>query len=518
MFAPLDASVTEATRRDARVALAADASTAAWDRPAFCARPGDDAVRDLFCADAPPDIRSLRDLQDLLELNQVPQVALPEPAYDLDAATLDAGYAADDGGYAADGGDYAAEGDASYVESLDDSTIVDTVIVLAHSTALSGHLVSPINPRAIVLGPSSVMTFQRGVQQIELVTRARDRGGFVFFLLSFSQACNERDAGCSPGDLYTPRIESGWTKVSIRDDEELKNTSLDCRQCHQRGRDMPMLLMRELQAPWIHFFEPQSSSSGALQLPGVRGRDLVEDYLRAKGDEPYGGIDAYTLRHTVGFVLQNVVPRDQPLNFDSPSIEDERYPFDGTRYASTPSPSPTWLRGYDAFKRGEQLALPYFDARPADAQKLAALSEAYRQYRAGKLSADALPDLSNVFPDDPAVRAQIGLQTEPDATPAEALVQACGSCHNDVLDQTISRARFNIDLSRMGRAQLDLAIERIQRAPNEVGVMPPPEGRQLDAAGRARLLTYLSQDRRSSDDDAFLAHAAEQGMRGGGVP
>jgi hypothetical protein len=50
----------------------------------------------------------------------------------------------------------------------------------------------------------------------------------------------------------------------------------------------------------------------------------------------------------------------------------------------------------------------------------------------------------------------LGSQTEPDATPSEAPVQICGSCHNDVLDQTISRARFNIDLKRIRRDELDL--------------------------------------------------------------
>ena len=91
------------------------------------------------------------------------------------------------------------------------------------------------------------MAFQRGVQQIELAARARDRTGFDFYLLRFKQACNERASGCSPGDLYTPRVEADWTSTQIDDDEALKNTPSDCRQCHQRGLAEPKLLMRELQ-------------------------------------------------------------------------------------------------------------------------------------------------------------------------------------------------------------------------------------------------------------------------------
>src|SRR5688500_11902370 len=83
--------------------------------------------------------------------------------------------------------------------------------------------------------------------------------------------------------------------------------------------------------------------------------------------------------------------------------------------------------------------------------KLTRLTASYRAFRAGEIDALQLPDLSDIYPEDPQTRAEMGLQTEPAATPARALVQACGSCHNDVLDQSISRARFNIDLGRMDR-------------------------------------------------------------------
>ena len=34
-------------------------------------------------------------------------------------------------------------------------------------------------------------------------------------------------------DTLTPAAEKGWTGFSIYDDEDLKNTLVDCRQCHQ---------------------------------------------------------------------------------------------------------------------------------------------------------------------------------------------------------------------------------------------------------------------------------------------
>jgi hypothetical protein len=128
-----------------------------------------------------------------------------------------------------------------------------------------------------------------------------------------------------------------------------------------------------------------------------------------------------------------------------------------------------------------------------------------------------LPNLADIFPDDAMTRARIGLQTEPDASPADALIQACASCHNDVLDQSLSRARFNIDVSRLDRAALDLAVERIELAPGAVGAMPPREARQLDKGTHARLVAYLKQDAPVPKDDS-LARAAQLGMVGGSRP
>ena len=42
-------------------------------------------------------------------------------------------------------------------------------------------------------------------------------------------------------------------------------------------------------------------------------------------------------------------------------------------------------------------------------------------------------------------------------TPPQLLIQACGSCHNDVLDQSISRARFNVAIGRLEREEVEQA-------------------------------------------------------------
>jgi hypothetical protein len=458
------------------------ASTVDSNRPALCARQGDDAIRDVFCADVQPKITSLEEFQNLFEIN--PRGPDPNNPPDEISAAL-------------------------YLNPTNGD-----VAVLGHSTALPGHLVSPINPRVILLGDLAILAYQRGVQRLEIATRARETFVFNFYLLTFEQACNRSERGCSPGDLYTPKIESDWTDIQIHDDEDLKNTPLDCRQCHQRARDTTTLLMRELRSPWTHFLFPVAATSS---LPGVGGSDLMQDYLDAKGDERYGGLAVDTISPVSAFKLETVVGNKQPLLFDAPKIENERWPWGPNGYPAAPGSSPTWEAAYEAFKRGEQLALPYLEQRAIDVNKQAELARAYQRYRSGELDAEALPDLADIFPDDPHLRAQIGLQTEPDATPEDALIQACGGCHNDALDQSISRARFTIALSRLDRAALDIAIDRIARPRNAPGAMPPPEARQLDENARERLLDYLRRDVQSMDIDPRLEHAAQLGMLGGGT-
>jgi hypothetical protein len=448
-------------------------------RPGFCARSAYDAVWTAFCEGPTPALRSLRDLQQLLEVEPAERVP---PQADQD---------------------------------FYDPGVVSNVVAMSHSTALSGQLVSSINPRVIIFGSAVYMAFQRGVQRVELASRSDEPGAFNFYLVSFQQACNAGPAGCAPGDLYTPRIESDWTEVAIEDAEDLKNTPQDCRQCHQRDREHGGLLMRELESPWTHFFERDRMAANTL--PGVRGDDLLREYLHAKGDEAYGGVDMELISNTSALVLENLAGRAQPLVFDARSIERERWPTVDGAYVREPRPSPTWEKGYEAFQRGEQLALPYVEPSAADPDKLAQRTEAYRRYRAGELAASELPDLGDIFPDDPRLRARIGLSTEPDAGAASALIQACGACHNDVLDQSLSRARFSVDVSRLSRSELDAAIERIERPATAPGVMPPKEARQLDAETRERVIAHLRAGASSLDPDGLLERAAELGMTGGAL-
>ena len=127
----------------------------------------------------------------------------------------------------------------------------------------------------------------------------------------------------------------------------------------------------------------------------------------------------------------------------------------------------------------------------------------------------AMPEGTIAFADEPLLRAQIGLEVEPDASAVETLIQACGPCHNNALNPNISRASFSIDLAQMDKAEINAAIERIELPPTAAGAMPPQRARALTPSVRARLLDYL---RSRAEPDPQLAQAADAAMLGGKRP
>jgi mono/diheme cytochrome c family protein len=146
---------------------------------------------------------------------------------------------------------------------------------------------------------------------------------------------------------------------------------------------------------------------------------------------------------------------------------------------------------YDAFRAGEAPAPPYEFDRASDSDKLAALTAQYQAYLAGTLPKDQLGDLSDVFPDDPQRQAEIGLAVEPDASAQDVLRQVCTECHNPTLDPSVSRARFDADLSRIDAAEIATALERIELPEGDPRRMPPNGSRRLDSGARQRLAQYL---------------------------
>jgi hypothetical protein len=424
----------------------------------LCDRPGSDPVLDLFCAGDPPEIGSIVDLREALGL-------------------------------------------ASNFNGL-----VEGFALTGHSTSLSARSVSAINPRVIFMRLESqlvddprelaMLAYARGEQFAEIVVRDRLDGELRFYLVKYEQACNDADDGCTPADLLTESADSGWRDVNVYAEHDLENTPLDCRVCHQPdGPEGPKFLrMQERAAPWTHWFWRLREG----------GRALIEDYASARQGETLAGLSASQVRTSNPGLLASAVfqsgAADLQINeFPSPVIEEEVRQSAAERGGSqpednsVPGESETWQRLYEVARRGDAITVPYHDVKVTDPDKLAAMAEAYQQYLAGELPAEELPDLRDVFPDDEELRARMGLVTEPGLGGEQVLRQACGKCHNDRLDQSLSRARFNVDLEAMTDEARSRALTRIALPRDDPQAMPPPLARQLSDEGKRRLMKLLER-------------------------
>ena len=153
--------------------------------------------------------------------------------------------------------------------------------------------------------------------------------------------------------------------------------------------------------------------------------------------------------------------------------------------------SPTWRLLYDAYRDGRAFAPPYHHERITDPDKLAAATAAYQAFLAGEIERDELPDISDVLPDDRGRLAQMSFAVEPDATEERLLIEACGECHNAGLDPSLTRARFDADLSRVEPAELVEAVARLQLPEDDRSAMPPAGARTMSAEQRRGLIEYL---------------------------
>ncbi len=352
--------------------------------------------------------------------------------------------------------------------------------LLGHSTSLVTREVSAINPRAFVftappgrpvrLPGFVVMGFARGERFVEIAAEDPQTRALTFYLLKFDVAC-EATKSCKPGDLLTPAVEKDWKGWSLYQDEDLKNTIVDCRHCHQPGgpSTKPMLRMQELQDPWTHWFRGDR--------PG--GVALMQDYLRAHGpDEDYFGIPGALIQSADGRALEDFVTGqgfgNQPNAFDSKQIESEVQKSSKAQPdLNTPvGQSSTWQELYSAAAAGEFIPVPYHDVKVTDPDKLAFASDEYRKVVDGRAPASGLPDIRRVFLD--SALAEMSMRPRPGATGQEILVQACAQCHNGKLDSSISRSHFDVTkLDSMSPAAKQAALARMKLPASNRLHMPP---------------------------------------------
>ena len=365
----------------------------------------------------------------------------------------------------------------------------------ANSSSLLARSVSAVNPRALLFSPPQgqptrikgfvIMGFVRGEPLVEVAAETGLGGKITFYLVKYEQACGSK---CGLGDMLTAATESNWTGITVYDDEDLKNTILDCRHCHQP--DGPgstvFLRMQELEDPWTHWFRSDR--------PG--GLTLLQDYFRAHSlDEPYAGIPGALIQKSDGRALEDFVTGQgfdqQPNKFDSKAIESEVSDSSGAQpEINTPRGQSTlWQKLYDRAASGAAIPPPYHDVKVSDPNKLQFVSDAYKAFIGGQTS--TLPDIRRVFLDD--ALADLNFIPRPNATGKEVLVQACAQCHNSRLDQTITRAHFDVTkLGSMSAAEKKEAIRRMNLPSADRLHMPPTILRALPDDALAAAISALS--------------------------
>ena len=369
--------------------------------------------------------------------------------------------------------------------------------ILGHSSALTARRVTTITPSAFVFTPPPedgskpsgfiFLAFDPGEQFVEVASQDPTTGDVNLYIVLFEQACTRSAAGCTPTNLLTPQLVTGWSNVRVYESETaLNNTIADCKQCHApNDKDPQILRMQEITPPFTHWFSAQTEG----------GRALLQDFHAAHGTkEDYGPIPAAMIDKSDPSLMAKMVTLagfgQQPNAFDSAKIEAEVRASSAQQPAvNTPrGVSATWRASYDAAAAGRFIAAPYHDVKITDPAKLASMSQAYRAWASGSLA--VLPEIRDVFLDD-GLR-DMGFAPREDADGTALLVQMCRQCHNDNLDQTITRARFSMDhLDTMSRDEKNLAIDRLRLGLNDRLRMPPALFRTVTDDETASMIAVL---------------------------
>lgn len=374
--------------------------------------------------------------------------------------------------------------------------------VQGHSSSLVGQFVSSINPRVVIFNNQTpgqtfettnfvAMGFVRGEQFAEVLV-ANDNGASNpdLFLVAFKQACNSEPEGCSAGELLTSAVESNWTEFTLYQDEDLKNTIVDCRHCHQpEGLGTQVFgRMQELRNPWVHWMRDNRNN----------GTVLIDDYYAAHGqNEVYGGIPGAAIEGSDPANLEDLIRANDfevdqilEIEFQTQTILDEVSANNGAQPAdnTTPGESATWESLYAQASVGVStdgrniIPIPYHDVKVTEPSLLQKYTQQYQDFQAGIVSMEEFEDHRNIFRLDQTQLANMGFAVREGTSPETMLVQACFQCHNGKLDTTISRARFSlgtpgvgnnstvgapfqIDFAMMGDnavAEIDIAIDRLK--------------------------------------------------------
>jgi hypothetical protein len=365
-----------------------------------------------------------------------------------------------------------------------------------NSTSLVKTAVSAVNPRAIIfprvserrekLPEMTALGFVRGEPFVEVVSRDTTSGDYNFYLFTFERHC-DYEGGCDLASLLTEEVEHGWTAFSVYSEEDVGNTSLDCRSCHQPGGDgsTKILRMQELENPWLHWFPQrfvQRTASDKL---------LTAQFMEAHAFESaYAGIPISSIQSAVdegsGAQLEALLVAEgqaqQPNVFD-PRIEAE---------AKDGAASPTWDAQFQISLSGDSIPVPYPQADVTDPALRAASVKSYVDVVSGAAPRDTLLDLRGLFSED--AKQKLGLIPPPDASGSQVLSQICSRCHDGRASTAFTRSNFDVKrLAEMTREEKMVAIARLQEPPDSVLHMPPWRAATLPPAAAQAAIDELNK-------------------------
>ena len=304
-------------------------------------------------------------------------------------------------------------------------------VLSGHSSSLVTTKTTVINPRALIFTPEGtpdyvVLGFVRGDGFAELAAFDTTNQRINFFLVKINKPC---DPDCSNFERFSSAAESGWTSIDVYNDQDIKNTALDCLQCHQPGgiNAQRILRMQELQDPWTHFFRDNRPSNV-----------LLAKFQQYHPGETYAGIPANIIANSDPADLEDVVRAAgfdlQPNEFATEQIE--------TELAANPNAiPPTWLEQYNRSIAGTEISTPYFKIDPYDPAKVDAAGLAYREILEGTRPTADMPEMTHMFSDE--ALEHLGFTAAANLDAKGIINHRCGTCHNGTFPG-ISRNNFNV--------------------------------------------------------------------------
>jgi hypothetical protein len=347
------------------------------------------------------------------------------------------------------------------------------------------------NPQLVVLA------FVRGEQLVELAAVDRTTDATLrFYLFRFSQACNATPSGCNNADLYSPRIESGFTGWTLYEDTDVAGTTVNCHTCHQFDGGARHLLMEQSLYNWVGWMFSNASDAD---------RNVLERaFEAAHGNETYAAIPAAAMKPNgygnggpeifEGMVENNdVAGYNFPFQIPTRTIAQEIGAAGRTPDMNDPpGDSPTWRMYFDQAKAGLAIAPCYVDFAAASFPAMATATSAYNSFMAGSLPAAQLPEMSDVLVSGALWRLM--LVPEPGSTGREILTEMCSRCHNSREDPSLPQSPFAIDrFDSLSRAIKDLAITRLSLPVTSAHHMPPPRFAVLSDAEKALVIAELQK-------------------------